>query len=65
LDNRCAGNDASATEKLTGKSHRLSNSIVYGTASRVKPRRVKDWMPSTPEVLLAVAQPWKPRVTAI
>jgi len=37
LENHRTGSDANTNEKLSGKSHRLPNSIVYGTASRVKP----------------------------
>src|SRR5882724_8640967 len=52
LDNHRTGSDANASEKLSGKSHRLPNSIVHGTASRVKSRRVKRWMRLTLEMLL-------------
>jgi hypothetical protein len=64
LDNHRTSSDANASEKLSGKSHRLPNSIVYGTASRVKPRRVKLGCDRRRRCCSAVVPPWKPPVRA-
>src|SRR6266403_2566750 len=58
LDNHRTSSDANASEKLSGKSHRLPNSIVYGTASRVKPRRVKLGCDRRRRCCSAVVPPW-------